>query len=328
MPDDALVLGARFYDGQARRNRVAASAVQRAWRRADSSDLSGWFEENYLDVTLPVLQGMERSAGAAQSYMVAQTAAQGIDAPSGQVDPLGFTPGLDETAAMTYSASVIPMKEAIAEGAGLRAATALANRSLVRLASTLVADAGREATQASMATTRFGGWVRMLRPPSCKRCAVQAGKWFRWNEGFERHPNCDCIHIPSAEAIAGDRSLDVTAAIRSGQVTGLSKADTLAILEDGADPSQVINASRGMSTSNVFGQRLQTTTEGVTRRGVAYRSMGQAQYVRRQGEMKAAGQRYRSWRSARLTPSAIYGIAENRADAVRLLRLYGYILPE
>lgn len=328
MPDDYRTLALAFYNDQARRNRVAAAAAQRVWRSADTRDLSGWFGDNYLELVLPVLTTMERSAAQAQEYVTAQADVQSARAPDAEIDAAGFTPGLETTADMAYSATVIPMKEAVAEGAGIRVAQAIATKSLVRLVSTLTADAAREATQTSMVSSGFGGWVRMLRTPSCKRCAVQAGKWFRWNQGFERHPNCDCIHIPAAEARGKDRTLDVFEAIKSGQVTGLSKAETRSILEDGANPGQVINASRGMATSNVFGHTLQTTTEGVTRRGVAYRSMGQAQYVRRQGEMKAAGQRYRSWRSARLTPSAIYEIAENRADALRLLRLYGYILPE
>jgi len=328
MSDDPRVIGRAFYRDQARRNRAAATAVQQVWRGVDTRDVTGWFSENSANLVVPVLRGMELSASEAQTYLSAQAAAQGVAEPTALIDPLGFTPGLDATSQMAYSASVIPMKEAIAEGAGVRAATALATRSLVRLASTLVADAGREATQVAMVPSRFGGYVRMLQLPSCKRCAVQAGKWFRWNKGFERHPNCDCVHIPAAEARAGDLPLDVDKAIRSGNVTGLSKAATQAIVEDGANAGQVINASRGMTTSNVCGQQLQTTTEGVTRRGVGYRAMGQAQYVQRQGEMRAAGQRYRSWRSARLTPSAIYEIAENRADAVRLLRLYGYILPD
>src|SRR5690606_32784856 len=47
------------------------------------------------------------------------------------------------------------------------------------------------------ATHFTGGYTRMLNPPSCSRCAILAGRWFRWNDGFQRHPQCDCVHIPS-----------------------------------------------------------------------------------------------------------------------------------
>lgn len=326
--DDPLRIGTRFYEQQGRRNRRAANAVQALWRRADPSDLSGWFDAHRIDLVLPILQGMETSATQGQQYVEAQSTAQGVKLLGEQIDPLAFTVDLDSAASMAYSASVLPAKAAIAQGVGAQIATALATKTLVRFASTLVADAGREATQAAMTSSRFSGYIRMLRLPSCDRCAVQAGKWFRWNKGFERHPGCDCVHIPARESRAGDASVDVVAAIKSGKVTGLNKADVASILDDGADPSQVINAHRGMSTSDVFGQTLKITNEGVTRRGTAYRAMGQAQYVQRQGEMKVAGQRYMQWRSARLTPSAIYDIAESKSDALRLMKLYGYILPD
>lgn len=326
--DNPLRLGKRFYDQLGRRNRRTANTVQALWRQADPTDLTGWFEANRVDLVLPILQGMETNAVQAERYLATQANAQGVKLLDESIDPLGFTIELDRAASMAYSASVLPAKQAMAQGLGAQIATTLATQSLVRLASTLVADASREATQAAMVSSRFGGYVRMLQPPSCRNCAVQAGKWFRWNKGFERHPKCDCVHIPAQEARSDDLRLDVTAAIRAGKVTGLNKAEVAAILDDGADPSQIINARRGMSTSNVFGQTMKITNEGTTRRGIAYRSMGQAQYVQRQGEMTAAGQRYMQWRSARPTPTAIYDIAESKSDALRLMKLYGYILPD
>lgn len=324
---DPALLAADFYQLQALRGRAVANAVQRTWRTADRSDLTGWFEVHHSDVVGPILDAMVASASSAQQYVEAQAEEQGYPAPTGEVDPEGFAIDPDAAAAMTYSATVLETKAAVLQGVAITIAQKVATRSLVRLASTLVADAGREATQAAMTASKFGGYVRMLQLPSCPRCAVQAGKWFRWNKGFERHPGCDCVHVPAAESRVGDLRVDPLAAIRAGKVRGLSKADTQAIL-DGADVSQVINAHRGMATTNVFGRTLKTTTEGVTRRGLAYESMGKAQYVTRQGEMRRAGTRYRQWRSARLTPSAIYDVAENKAEALRLLRLYGYIRPE
>lgn len=326
MPDPAH-LAVDFYREQALRGRVGANEVQRVWRTADRRDLTGWFEVNAPDIVVPILQGMVASAFVAPQYVAAQADEQGVAPPAEEVDPEGFAADAAALASMAYSVTVLPTKAAVAQGIALTIAQNLATKSLVRLASTLISDAGREATQAAMVSSGFDGYVRMLQLPSCPRCAVQAGKWFRWNVGFERHPGCDCVHVPAAESRVGDLSVDPLAAIRAGKVRGLSKADTQAIL-DGADVSQVINAHRGMATSDVFGRTLKTTTEGVTRRGLAHQSMAQARYVARQGEMKRAGTRYREWRSARLTPSAIYDVAENKADALRLLRLYGYIRPE
>ena len=44
------------------------------------------------------------------------------------------------------------------------------------------------------ATRKNVGYVRMLNPPSC-RCSVLAGRFYRWNNGFLRHPKCDCVHV-------------------------------------------------------------------------------------------------------------------------------------
>lgn len=53
-----------------------------------------------------------------------------------------------------------------------------------------VMDAGRSASGVIATATKDAGWIRYVSPPCCQRCAVLAGKWFRWNEGFRRHPNC------------------------------------------------------------------------------------------------------------------------------------------
>lgn len=57
------------------------------------------------------------------------------------------------------------------------------------MAATAVQDAGRAAASAALTARRtLTGYVRMLVSPSCSRCAVLAGRWYRWNAGFARHP--------------------------------------------------------------------------------------------------------------------------------------------
>lgn len=57
------------------------------------------------------------------------------------------------------------------------------------MAATAVQDAGRAAVSAGLTARRtLTGYVRVLTSPSCSRCAVLAGKWFKWNQGFQRHP--------------------------------------------------------------------------------------------------------------------------------------------
>jgi hypothetical protein len=181
---------------------------------------------------------------------------------------------------------------------------------LAMLAASAVQDAGRNGASIAMAVTpSVDGYVRMLNPPSCSRCAVLAGKFFRWNQGFERHPQCDCRHIPTSESVTGDLTTDPQAYFDSlnpaEQDRIFTKAGAQAI-RDGADIGQVVNARRGMEKGQLFGREMFHTFEGVTRRGVARRAMG-------------------SGRPVRLMPESIYALATDRADALRLLKLYGYL---
>lgn len=199
---------------------------------------------------------------------------------------------------------VIATKSLIGAGASTTEAMAGGWSVLERIIATQIADAGRAAVSVGIASRHRVGWVRMLSTPSCARCAVLAGKYFKWNQGFQRHPRCDCRHIPTTENVAGDLTTDPRKAIESGQVTGLSKAQTKAIVEDGADIGQVINARRGMRPGGV-------TLEGTTKRGHAGKRL-----------RAETGQR----RVVRLTPDAIYQQAATRDEAINLLRRHGYLI--
>lgn len=189
--------------------------------------------------------------------------------------------------------------------------------SVALLTQVLVGDAGKSAGGVYTASrSRQVGYVRYLVGDSCERCAVLAGRWYRWSDGFLRHPHCDCIHLPADRAASSELVSDPGEAFDKGLIRGLSKAQEQAI-RDGADITQVVNAKRGVRMVNFAGRRVQTTTAGTTVRAAAGRSLGDLQ--------KVAGQRYRVSQRARLTPESIYRYASDRADAVRLLKLYGYI---
>lgn len=146
--------------------------------------------------------------------------------------------------------------------------------------------------------------------------------------------NCDCTHVPARE----DTGQDVTTSpkryfdslSRAEQDRAFTKAGAEAI-RLGADITQVVNARRGMSTAgppgrrrlvavDVHGQQVYVTSEGITTRGVASRRLGA-----RETGTRAGGGRYRSARVPRLMPETILAVAEDREDAVRLLRRHGYI---
>jgi hypothetical protein len=117
---------------------------------------------------------------------------------------------------------------------------------------TEIADAGRGAAGVDVATRAAVGYVRMLNPPSCSRCSVLAGRFYRWNAGFNRHPGCDCIHVPSkgadaakSEGLIHDPYEYFGSLSAAEQDRIYTKAGAQAI-RDGADISQVVNSRRGM----------------------------------------------------------------------------------
>ena len=195
---------------------------------------------------------------------------------------------------------------------------------------TQLSDVARSASLlGSLVRPAASGYVRMLEGASCSRCVVLAGKFYKYNAGFDRHPQDDCRHIPSSENVAGDLTTDPREHFDSlsaaEQDAAFTKAGAEAIRE-GADIGQVVNARAGMSTAqpplrgnrdrwtvrgraakrDVFGRPIYTTTEGMTKRGLAY---------------KARGRNY-----VRLMPESIVDLAAgDRAELLRLLKAHGYI---
>lgn len=111
-----------------------------------------------------------------------------------------------------------------------------------RLVASITQDAARAAQQAAVVVRPEIGWVRHLTLPSCSRCAVLAGRVYRWSDGFLRHPGCDCTMTPTSE---NDSSMvyDPVQLARDGQIRGLSKADMQALAE-GADYSKLVNTKQ------------------------------------------------------------------------------------
>jgi hypothetical protein len=289
---------------------VTVKAARRAWSAMGTDFDNSW---RITGPRLTVLTSGAQLTAARESVayvpLVLRETGQ-VDDPAGTVRPrslVGFAADGRSLDGLLYG-SVTHAKEAVASGASPSQALAQGGRWLDMAVQGIVADAARAAVGLGIASRpHIGGYVRMLNPPSCQRCAVLAGKFFKWNAGFQRHPRCDCRHIPASEDMAGDFRTDPRKAIESGNVHGISAADMKAIT-DGADIGQVINAHRGMSTANVYGNRPKITNEGTTRRGLA----GKA------GRGRAA---------PRLTPESIYELAgDDRAEALRLLRLHAYVI--
>lgn len=201
--------------------------------------------------------------------------------------------------------------------------------------STALADTARAAVSATQAARpEIEGYIRMLRPPSCSRCVVLAGKWFKWNTGFERHPKCDCFHVPANEIkdpLAPEVNPDYYfhSLTEAEQDKIFTNAGAQAI-RDGADISQVVNARSGMRTAQDFrGQNVKITLDGTTKRawfggGYAARKYGDTEWFNQFGYATTDGRRRTT--AMRLMPETIYGLASDREEAIRLLKRYGFFV--
>lgn len=217
-------------------------------------------------------------------------------------------------------------KQAIAAGASPIQAALIAQDWLVGYVGTILADSIRAAESLERyVRPSLTGYVRIVHGGACGRCVILAGKWYKTNAGFLRHPRCKCTHIPASEAIAGQWQADPRAyfdTLTDEQRIKLmgSKANAQAVL-DGADMGQIINAykrSRGMSFAQVSPitrtKAGKFTSAGTTRRAGAAQ---QQAALRRNGRLQQ-----------RLMPESIAQIAKDPEDRLRLLRLYGWIVDE
>lgn len=306
---------------------AAVAAVGRLWRRmGDDFDRSYLAIEPQLLAVVQTAQG--RVSAGAQEYVpsvLIETGQIRAAAPFAEVSAsslVGLAGDGRPVDSLLYGA-VTGAKASVAEGATVSRSLASSGQWLTMAVGTLLSDTGRQSESLAMGVRPVAGYVRMLNPPSCSRCVVLAGKWFRKNQGFQRHPGCDCRHIPASESVGGDLTVDPTAYVDS-----LTEAEQNRLLtrsgadawRAGADLNQVVNARRGMRTAQIGGRSVLITTEGTTRRGWAYR------YLNPSGAGDVKSGRYRSTRRPRLMPETIQEIAEDREDYLRLLRANGYIL--
>lgn len=305
------VAAALEYEALVSIRRKALAQARRAWREVSPAYISESWSRVAPTVATTLTAAQVEAASVGVTYGAFALAEQGRwVAPAAFADPRAFGGGWSSSGARIDEALAVPAirtKQAIAGGAGASQALSSGWRSLAGVVAMQVSDAGRVAAGIDVAARPGTGYVRMLNPPSCDRCVVLAGKWFRWNAGFRRHPSCDCVHVIStAGSTEGalreglvDDPYDYFRSLSEGEQDRMFGRYQAEAIRDGADIYQVINSRRGRMGA--------FTTEGTTRRGYA-------------GGLLRPGQR-------RMTPEAIYRLHPRREDALRVLREHGYILP-
>ena len=314
----------KHYRAMSRLQRSARAAAAVAW----SSLSAAYLSESWDSVSPALERAVSRlqldAATRGAGYGARALADQGLyEAPEAWVDPSSLA-GVSSRGASLGAAlySAIPhTKDLIAGGMPERVALARGREVLQMSAAAQVADAGRTAAGLDTFARPRVGYVRMLNPPSCSRCSVLAGRFYRNNEGFQRHPRCDCVHVPTtrteaaeSEGLVHDPYAYFESLSESAQDKTFGKAQAQAI-RDGADLFQVVNARRGMSYAGVSAdgsRRGQKVASDFTREGATRRALW--------GGANPKGKR--------LTPDAIYAQGLPREATLDLLAKHGYLLPQ
>ena len=313
MPDSAPA----YWAEQNRTAALSLGIAKRLWLRMGNN-----FDATWDQIAPTLIASVERAqvatAAAAVDFVPNALADQNLSVDQlADVVPdrlVGVTGGGVPLADALYS-SVVKAKVAVAEEKPVVQALLIGGDYLQMLVQSTLSDTGRAAEKLGIASRLDVGFTRMLNPPACSRCVILAGRFYRYSAGFKRHPRCSCKHLPTFRDSAPDVALDGRQYFDSLSAEEQDRTFTqagAAAIRAGADINQVVNADRGMQVAQVYGRRLAYTTEGTTRRGVA------GQIIRSRGRNPTT--------TPRLMPEAILEIAEDQADALRLLRLNGYIL--
>ncbi|WP_234914456.1 hypothetical protein [Corynebacterium belfantii] len=309
--------------------------VAAAWNKNRPMDPSAWFEIYAEEFTKRVTEAQLEAANVAIDSVDTALALQDYDGiPLGHAAPeafAGITGSGQPIMGLAY-AQGLRITEAIDNGATEveRAKLWKYSGQVLQMATqTAISDASRTAKLTNLIARPRTTWVRIVRPPCCARCAILAGKRGGAGLGFQRHPGCDCDAIPISEETSDMHKLwifDVDKYFAQLSEKDQNKIFTIAgaqAIRDGADPSQVINARRGMKVAaDRFGKRTVMTSEGTAKRGWA------SMYLRQQYDAKMSKQgRYMRTDRPRLMPEEIYKIAGGDRDiAVSLLHKNGFLL--
>lgn len=324
-----------FYATQQAVTLTTRNEVRRLWRRMGDDFDGSWARIGPAIVNL-LLEGRTVAAEEASSYLPALMAALGLtDAPAAElnVPTLASRASDGRTLESLAAQSVVAAKAYLAAtpSASFGAETvgnalSVAEQFLDLVARTQVPDAARVALGA-MTTARpnLGGHVRVLNPPSCPRCAILGGRWYRWSDGFDRHEQCDCTMapVPSEEYARAEGFIQSPMeAYQAGDIRGLTDAQQKA-LDAGADISRVVNAYRGVSITST---RSRIPKSFLKKADVAAKRDTSGPLGDLLGFLPAEIRYPKKVDPTYPTPEGIYQVAAgDRAKALALLIQHGYL---
>ena len=229
--------------------------IDRAWRAvaprlrlavATSQRLSAEGASEYVDAALSAQGATSRRLASVPSRAFAGYAADGRDLDGALVQPM-IRLRRDLDAGM-------PRPDALGRG----------ERATLRLVTGLVGDTAHVADGVALGLQpEAAGYVRRVTVPACGRCLILAGKFFARNAGFQRHPRCDCTHVPVTRSWSASSPDELLSRMTPEQRVAALGKDGAEAVAKGADMQSVVNARRGMSSP-----ADRTTTEDTSKRGV------------------------------------------------------------
>src|SRR5690606_37954174 len=171
----------------------------------DKDDVSGsWL--SLIGRVLSIVAGFQvLAASRANAYTSEALELQGGDVePAGRVNPQSFA-GVASDGRSLFGLLFRPavaFKIAMSRGNRLQRSLAVGQATLDMAVRTRILDAGGVADGLAVGGRPRVGYVRTLRGRGCARCAVLAGRYYKYNSGFRRHPRCKCIPVPAKGANA------------------------------------------------------------------------------------------------------------------------------
>lgn len=182
-------------------NRVDANNIQASWKS---------ISRDFLTLFSTIQTKSAETAIDASGMMLAE---QGVYiTPHALANPnafAGWAPsGLD--IASYFQSPVFAALHAIRTGSSSLEALEYGRNLLVMLTSLAVMDTARQAESLDITSRPKVGYIRVESATCCDRCMILAGKWFRFNEGFLRHPHCHGRHVPAARAWPNSRGGSAT----------------------------------------------------------------------------------------------------------------------
>lgn len=207
----------------------AVGAARRSWAQVNPNAIRSSWQAAAPSLVSRLRNIQQRAALAGATYGALTLADQGTYiAPEELTDPDAFTGWMVDDDAPEWQVPLSPVVESatvrplslIGDGMAPQQALISGRDALLSVVMTAVADSARQAGGVDLAARPQVGYVRMLNPPSCSRCVVLAGRFYRWNTGFQRHPRC----FPAGVVVSGPSSEAATRRWYEGELVVLTTA--------------------------------------------------------------------------------------------------------